>query len=288
MRVAEIIRTAREGLGLTQEDLAEKMDVSRQAVSKWELGASLPTAENLDRLSELLGVTFPPEEDGAPPEADKPSSSVPWKAIALALGALLVLAVMVLGLLLTMPSGENKPVGDLGTGHEPQDTPGDPEQDFAYNTPPQTVSDPEEPGKIAENLLAKNVLRNSSTQNASPADPAVTGVYFFEKDGTPMDPDPGDGWCFLPVGQRVLLLVTFRQGTETGVHGVSLFATPTGTETYNEREQLVVQSVDDRTCAMFALEFSEETMVHLDVTLECDGGQNIIETLNVTTLPPPV
>lgn len=276
MRVAEIIRTAREGLGLTQEDLAEKMDVSRQAVSKWELGASLPTAENLDRLSELLGVEFPPEEDGAPPEADRPSSSVPWKAIALALGALLVLAVMVLGLLLTKPFGGKEPVGDLGTGHEPQDTPED------LGEPVQQI--------LAEGILPQNVLRDLGAA-PSPQDtsiPAITGLYFFQEDGTPMEPDLGDGWCSLPVGQRVLLLVIFRQGSETGVGGVSLFATPTGTETYDDRQQLAVQAVYDRLFALFSLEFPEETMIHLDVTLECDLGQNIAETLNVTTLPPPL
>ena len=34
MNISDIIRQAREGLGLTQEDLAEKLEVSRQAVSK--------------------------------------------------------------------------------------------------------------------------------------------------------------------------------------------------------------------------------------------------------------
>ena len=53
MSIAETIKQVREARGLTQEDLAEKCEVSRQAVSKWELGASAPTPENLkiDRKS---------------------------------------------------------------------------------------------------------------------------------------------------------------------------------------------------------------------------------------------
>lgn len=80
--------------------------------------------------------------------------------------------------------------------------------------------------------------------------------------------------------------MSFRQGTETGVQGVSLFATPTGTETYDQRKQLAVQAVYDRTFALFPLDFPEDTFCHLDITLECDGGQTVTETLHVTAVSP--
>ena len=51
------IKAAREGAGLTQEDLAERMEVSRQAVSKWEVGASDPSTSNLFALAKLFGVS---------------------------------------------------------------------------------------------------------------------------------------------------------------------------------------------------------------------------------------
>lgn len=41
---------------LTQLELAEKMDVTRQAISRWELGEALPSTDNLRRLSELFNV----------------------------------------------------------------------------------------------------------------------------------------------------------------------------------------------------------------------------------------
>ena len=39
--VADAIKALREARGLTQEQLAERMGVTRQAVSKWEAGGSL-------------------------------------------------------------------------------------------------------------------------------------------------------------------------------------------------------------------------------------------------------
>ena len=71
------IKQAREDLRLTQEQLAEQLDVSRQAVSKWEADLSRPTREKLDRLSDILDI--PPEtwaqidaelEAAAPPLED--------------------------------------------------------------------------------------------------------------------------------------------------------------------------------------------------------------------------
>ena len=51
------IRQLRTGQGLSQEMLAEKLDVSRQAVAKWERGTSLPTTANLLALSRIFGCS---------------------------------------------------------------------------------------------------------------------------------------------------------------------------------------------------------------------------------------
>lgn len=47
----------RKQKGLTQLDLAEKLNVSRQAISRWEVGAAVPSTDNLKVLSELYGVS---------------------------------------------------------------------------------------------------------------------------------------------------------------------------------------------------------------------------------------
>ena len=48
----------RKEKGLSQEELADKLAVSRQAISKWERGESLPDTDNLIRLAKLYGVSI--------------------------------------------------------------------------------------------------------------------------------------------------------------------------------------------------------------------------------------
>lgn len=52
------ITEERKRLGMTQEQLAEKLGVSAQAVSKWENGWNLPDIGNLNALSSLLGISL--------------------------------------------------------------------------------------------------------------------------------------------------------------------------------------------------------------------------------------
>ena len=58
MTLGEKIKEQRKKLGYTQEALAERMDVSRQAVAKWEKNLSAPTAEKLITLSNLFGTSL--------------------------------------------------------------------------------------------------------------------------------------------------------------------------------------------------------------------------------------
>ena len=51
------IQQLRKENGLSQEELASKLTISRQAVSKWELGESMPDTENVVQLSKLFGVS---------------------------------------------------------------------------------------------------------------------------------------------------------------------------------------------------------------------------------------
>ena len=57
MVLAEKIVFLRKRKGWSQEELADKLDISRQSVSKWELGASIPDLDKIIRLSELFDVT---------------------------------------------------------------------------------------------------------------------------------------------------------------------------------------------------------------------------------------
>ena len=55
--IAYNIRTLRKAKGLTQEELAAQLHVTRQAVSSWERGGSCPDFDTLKALSEILDAT---------------------------------------------------------------------------------------------------------------------------------------------------------------------------------------------------------------------------------------
>ena len=57
MNIADRIKCLRKNKGLSQEELADKVGVSRQAVSKWESEQSPPDIEKIINMSELFEVT---------------------------------------------------------------------------------------------------------------------------------------------------------------------------------------------------------------------------------------
>ena len=57
MKLSDKIVGLRKSRGMSQEELAEKLNVSRQAVSRWEMGTAMPDATNILQLSKLFHVT---------------------------------------------------------------------------------------------------------------------------------------------------------------------------------------------------------------------------------------
>ena len=57
MNLGNSLFHARKRRGLSQEDVAEKLGVSRQTISKWEKNLSVPDADTLIRLAEILEVS---------------------------------------------------------------------------------------------------------------------------------------------------------------------------------------------------------------------------------------
>ena len=239
MSIPEIIKQAREELGMTQEDLAERLEVSRQAVSKWELGASVPSPENLALLEEVLGVSFPaPEEEPAPEQGPETAVKAPfwnWKRV-----VLLIFGVLIVSALLSI-------------------------------------------------WMFTALKAEKHVDVPRPSEPHVTGIYFFSEDAAPLQPDLGDGWNSLTAGERVLVVVTFEEGAEDTVDAVSLFLTPTGTETLQYREQIAVQAAGEgRDFALFAWDIPQEGLMgHLEVVLECGGLRVTDTTMNITASSSP-
>ncbi len=55
--IGEMISSLRKEKGMTQSDLAEKMNVTDKAVSKWERNLSCPDVNSIPKLAEVLGVS---------------------------------------------------------------------------------------------------------------------------------------------------------------------------------------------------------------------------------------
>ena len=80
MILADKITDLRKKNGWSQEELAEKLDVSRQAVSKWESAQSVPDMARILKLSEVFGVSTDyllKDELGTPDVAELPDTGSP-------------------------------------------------------------------------------------------------------------------------------------------------------------------------------------------------------------------
>ena len=125
MTLGEKLTQARKVAGLTQADAAAKLNVSRQAVSRWESGQSKPSTEKLLALGGLYGISIdqllnaeepvveaaPDEPEAEPtepviPEKRRPRAWLKYAAAALC-GALLILALL---LILKKPDSSEKSV----------------------------------------------------------------------------------------------------------------------------------------------------------------------------------
>lgn len=109
MELKENLAALRKDKGLSQNDLAEEMHVSRQTISKWERGNVLPSTDNLIWLSkfyqvsldELVGIAKKSETpscaeenpEPAKPEPAKPSPAFSRKTVMIAFT--IVVAVMI-------------------------------------------------------------------------------------------------------------------------------------------------------------------------------------------------
>ncbi len=94
---SETLYALRKKSGLSQEALAEKLDVSRQSISKWESGASMPETEKLIAIGEFFGVTLDELIGHEPEKTENPTA--PAKDPKLTTG-LIIAALGILGLVL--------------------------------------------------------------------------------------------------------------------------------------------------------------------------------------------
>ncbi len=85
--IGEKIKKKRKELNLTQEYLAKELNISRQAISKWEKEMSYPSMENLVKLSEIFGVDIEYfKKDNDEKENDSLISKIFWDFLYAAIG----------------------------------------------------------------------------------------------------------------------------------------------------------------------------------------------------------
>ena len=85
MTFGEKLQTLRARAGLSQDQLAELLDVSRQAVSKWERNEAMPEVEKLVRISRQFGVStdyllLEEQEEPERPKAQTPAADL-WARV---------------------------------------------------------------------------------------------------------------------------------------------------------------------------------------------------------------
>lgn len=132
MDLAERLAALRKRAGLSQGDVAERLNVSRQAVSRWETGFTVPSTDNLSHLGRLYGATLdellsysaalPPEKPQEEAPAQQPKAEAPAptpqpaaasapahaRAIIIALSILCLLLAIGVGVLLHQKHSENR------------------------------------------------------------------------------------------------------------------------------------------------------------------------------------
>lgn len=76
MNIGERILQLRKEKNLSQEQLSEKLEISRQSISKWESGQSIPEADKIIQLSEIFNVTTDYLLKGKEVKKDNPAVTV--------------------------------------------------------------------------------------------------------------------------------------------------------------------------------------------------------------------
>ena len=106
LKTAERLATLRKENGYSQDQLAERLGLSRQAVSKWERGEANPDTDNLIALAKLYHISLDElllTDDGHSKETDKESikednrTTLLFKAISGVIGGLILIVYFLLG-----------------------------------------------------------------------------------------------------------------------------------------------------------------------------------------------
>nr|WP_317324193.1 helix-turn-helix transcriptional regulator [uncultured Flavonifractor sp.] len=123
--LSERIYQLRRKNGLSQEQLAEKIGVSRQAISKWESGTSTPELEKLLALSECFRMTLdelvkdeaanPETKEATPNPEEKKVSKVPEMKAGIGLCLIGAICLILSGIMMVVSPGATEQLNAAST-----------------------------------------------------------------------------------------------------------------------------------------------------------------------------
>lgn len=206
LKLGEEIKRAREEKHLSQEDLAEQLGVSRQAVSKWENGTALPQGINREMLNRILGLKVMQETEEADGTAKIRSRSVIYRA-GWAAAVVMSVVLLVLGM-------------ELVTLRKKQtDGPAD-----------SVVED----SAIEDSAIEDSVAEDSVAESS----PALKAVRFYDENQNRVDAEA----LWYNAARIEIILLQWEGGTPTSIR---VFRIPTGSETMEQMELLLTKSIPD-------------------------------------------
>lgn len=185
MTFAQRLQELRKGAGLSQEELAERLGVSRQSVSKWELGQAYPETEKIIEISRMFGVSLdvllkgeePPASAGSP---EKPAPSPSCSPLLTVLGILAILIVAVMAFIFVFSYSS----GNSHTDSVKEPAPGSSEPvTFPEEITPPVESAPTEPEPTeapSTDIPPVETAPPTAATEDGPADMAALREYYFD------------------------------------------------------------------------------------------------------------
>lgn len=209
MTLGKQIKQARESMNLSQEELAEKLGVSRQAVSKWENDTSVPQGINREVLCQVLGLEMlSPEMESAVGKKKNWIAKLGW-IIALALAIVLVIILSIEVVQRNRNGNWRKLQSWEGSEKAVDDT-----EDIVY--------------KPLETELSSGKAET----------PAIKSIKFYDSEQNEVKEEA----LWYDMAKVESILVQWEGGTPDNI---KMFSTPSGSETMEMTELLLTKSVPD-------------------------------------------
>ena len=135
MKLEEKLVSLRKAKGLSQMKLAEMMNVSRQAISRWEVGAAVPSTDNLKFLGRLYDVPleYLLHDDALEPvhqETEKNSNTGKKRLILILAAIMAAVAVLICAVFLIDEPKKSVPMTEIERSEVETDNTNDFELDF--------------------------------------------------------------------------------------------------------------------------------------------------------------